>query len=177
VPHPNLVAGPPIRQGRPPQAMKNRVNSQARRPHGRSPPPNPHDRAGRTVQEVRARSWTRSLPARAAEEIDRRPRHRPHLLLLQARSAPRRQRRHAEHAEASPSPSPSPNPAADLRPGPSDGAHDHLPPPPLPRVDDPHDPHDPPPPGLVQIWKGRGRSLRRLPVSGSGRPAWPGTKR
>jgi hypothetical protein len=40
-------------------------------------------------------------------------------------------------------------------------------------MDDPHDR----PPGLVQIWKGKGRSLRRLPVSGSERPTWPGTKR
>ena len=152
--------------------MKNRVNSQARRLHGRSLPPNPHDRALRTVREGQARSWTRSLPARATEKTDRKLRRRPlHLLLLQARSAPRRQRQHDEH-EASPSPGPSPNPAADLGP-PSDGAHDHLPPP--PRVDDPHDP----PPGLVRIWKGKwkGRSLRRLPVSGCERPNWPGTKR
>jgi hypothetical protein len=181
VPHPNLVVGPPIRQGRLPQAMKNRVNSQARRSHGRSLPPNPHDRALRTVQEVQALSWTRSRPARAMEKTDRRQRRRPHLLLLlQARSVPRRLRQHDEHAEASPSPSPSPNPspnpAADLGPGPSDGVHDHLPPPPPPRVDDPH---DPPPPGLVQIWKGKekGWSLQRLPVSGSERPAWPGTRR
>lgn len=160
--------------------MKNRVNSQARRSHGRSLPPNPHDRALRTVQEVQALSWTHLQPARAMEKTDRRQR-RPHLLplLLQARSVLRRQRQHDEHAEASPSPSPSPNPspnpAADLGPGPSDGVHDHLPPPLPPRVDYPHDP----PPGLVQIWKGRekGRSLRRLPVSGSERPTWPGTRR
>jgi hypothetical protein len=158
--------------------MKNRVNSQARMSHGRSLSPNPQDRAMRTVQEAQARSWMRSLPARTVEMTDRRPRHRPHLLLLllQARSAPRRQRRHAEHAEASPNPSRSPNPAADLGPGPRDGAHDHLPPPLLPGVDDPHDP----PPGLVQIRKGRGKgkgwSLRRLPVSGSERPA-SGTRR
>ena len=158
--------------------MKNRVNSQARRSHGRSLPPNPHDRALRTVQEVQALSWTRSLPARAMEKGVRRPRRRPRLLLLQGRNVPRRQRQHDEHAEASPSPNPSPNPAADLRPGRSDGVrvHDHLPPPLPPRVDYPH---DPPPPGLVQNWKwkGKGRSLRRLPVSGSERPTWPGTRR
>jgi hypothetical protein len=158
--------------------MKNRVNSQARRSHGRGLPSNPHHRALRTVQEGQALSWTRSLPARA--KTDRRPRRRPHLLLLlllQARNAPHQQRQHAEHAEASPNPNPSPNPAADLGPGPSDGAHDHLPPPPPPRVDDPHDPR----PGLVQIWKRKGkgkeRSLRKLPVSGCERPAWPGTRR
>jgi hypothetical protein len=155
--------------------MKNRVNSQARRSHGRSLPPNLHDRALRTVQEGQARSWTHSLPARAMEKADRRPRGLPHLLLLQARSAPRRQRQHDKHAEAGPNPNPSPNPAADLGPGPSDGAHDQMPPPPplLPRVDDPHDP----PPGLVQNRKAKGWSLRRLPVSGSGRPTWPGTTR
>ena len=158
--------------------MKNQVNSPERRSHGRSLPPNPHH-ALRIVQEGQARSWTRSLPARAMEKTDRRLRHRPRPLLLQARSAPRRQRQHGDHAEASLNPDPSLNPAADLRPGLSDGVPDHLPlPPPLPpppRVNGPHDP----PSGLVQIWKvrGRGRSLRRLPVSGSGRPTWPGTRR
>ena len=129
--------------------MKNRVNSQARRSHDRTLPPNLHDRVLRIVQEVQARSWTRSLPARMVETTGRSARHRPHLLLLQARTAPRRQRPYDEHDEASPGPNPSPNPAVDLGHGPSDGAHDHLPLPPPPRVDAPHDP----PLGLVQMWK------------------------